>query len=125
MEWKQQEIKHRKKHINIYLCSLGFEHCKITRTIYGLPEEDAINLDCDLCAIDFLPEDTKNHGDSNKKVENKFPCTLCDKVYIHASSLANHIRDKHRRTTSYKCIQCGKTYMNYRTLTTHIKRNHS
>lgn len=30
-----------------------------------------------------------------KRLETKFPCTLCDKIYQHKSSLDKHVKTKH------------------------------
>lgn len=52
------------------------------------------------------------------KCQRKYECNLCDKHFVHKSSLVNHIR-LHSGERPYVCGHCGKTF----TLSSNLRRH--
>ena len=84
-------------------------------------------FECDLCTEEFPKEKGlkihKSRAHSKKTANLK--CYICQRYFIHETSLKNHIAKIHIDTEKYQCDTCDKTYDTPGFLNYHIRTVHA
>ena len=91
-----------------------------------LLHEKRYDFVCHLCAKPISTKKLLNyhltsvHGEG----ERKFKCDQCEKTFVRASCLRQHVESHHLRSTLYQCEQCPKNFWAKSYLQTHIRIVH-
>ena len=55
--------------------------------------------------------------------EPKFPCEICDQLFVNMQTVRNHVEQVHKKP-KYECEKCGKLAKGERSLEKHVKNFH-
>ena len=81
------------------------------------------SLQYDICEESFVKEVTLKND--KKKVHEDHKCEICDKSFIHAAALKQHICATYKDTSSeYRCEFCDKLFSKSDNLKTHVYTVH-
>ena len=64
------------------------------------------------------------HEGVRVKLEKKFPCEVCNKLFIEIRLVKRHMTEVHEGVRSHKCESCGKMFARKSNLKIHVDKVH-
>ncbi|ODM90205.1 putative zinc finger protein [Orchesella cincta] len=124
----QLHIRTLHKKEDVYQCNKCSEKFRTIgdREKHVLRDHGVANYKCDICPNEFFAHATslrlhkyRKHGE---KVVPQFPCSLCDKIFVHKGKWRDHERT-HSDLKEYTCEVCGFATRTERLLKAHKSKH--